>query len=103
MDHFKIESASVVLVIVKAKEANAHKKPAKPSRVEIKANSKTVTLWLSAKHSGPAFAPVTYKITVETDNLLIARIEARKAVRGFGFKDNEIIELDHITGRGNPE
>lgn len=103
MKSYVVQSANVELVVAKAKNNNAHKKASKPSAVKLANNAKFFTLWLSAKKKGTITHPTTFKISVETDNSLIATIEALKVVRSFGFKDHEIIELDRAQGRGNPE
>lgn len=94
--HFEIQSASVDLVIAKASAHNKHKKPKTADKAPaLKANAKTITIWLSCKRPGTFQQAITVKATVETDNLLVARIEAARAARGLGFADRDLLEIDH--------
>lgn len=95
---YEIQSAHINVVIAKAKD-NRHKKAGEPHRVKLKANAKTITVFLSCKRRGTSQAPVIVKATVETDNLLVARIEAAKYARSLGFADDDLIELDHKKHR----
>lgn len=98
MTQYEVQSASVDVVIAKAK-GNSHKKAAEPHRVQLKANAKTITVWLSCKRKGSMAQAVTIKATVETDNLLVARIEAAKYARSLGFANDDLLELDHKRHR----
>lgn len=97
---YEIQNVSIDLMIAKAKHDNKHKKPrAMASAPALKANAKTITIWLSCKRPGTYQQAVTIKATVETDNLLVARIEAARAARGLGFADRDLLELDHKRHR----
>lgn len=93
------EIQSVKLLIAKAID-NRHKKPQAHARAKpLKANAKTITIRLSCKKPGISGAVMIVEATVETDNLLVARIEAAKAARGFGFSNADMIELDYKKHR----
>lgn len=100
MKDYEIKSAHVEVLIAKAKHDNKHKKPVHPLKAPaLKANAKTITIWLSCKRPGTFQQALTLKATVETDNILVARIEAARAARGLGFADRDLLEIDHKRHR----